>query len=59
MSDKPHPEHIRLWALENAVERNRYGSTERVLAEARRFEQYISGRPDAEIVSLTAKERGK
>lgn len=53
------PEQVRCWALDFAIQRNKYATTDRVLEEARRFEQFLSGRPDAEIVSLTAKERGK
>lgn len=45
-------EHMKLWALEQAVAKGRTKPTAKVLEEAAQFYSFISGQPKAEIMEI-------
>ncbi len=47
-----HEDWVRFRAFEEASKRDRYGSTEKIIAEASKISAFVMGKPRAEILKL-------
>jgi hypothetical protein len=52
-------EHMKIWALEQAVVRGKTKPSEKILEEAGKFYAFISGKPQTEIMEIKMGCKGK
>lgn len=51
---------LRTWAVEQSIKINRFGNVTRIIEDARRLENFVLKKPDAEVIPFPlASDKGK